>query len=332
VRLCAAPPRYDLPTVLTPYNYSVGDSPQREPHRATITTTDPLGAPPDGMMIRVSTLDIEPVHAEASPVAVENWEYFDGSLLAVCVQYGDHYTIEGTAVMIGLGLAISAKHVFDDHHAALHKGEGVLLCVGLRPNGVLDVWHCYELVVSDDGGDLALLSLKLASDLPVGGNFNVLPLTARVPDGGEHLTVVGFRFDESTDSIDNPIELSGMMYVSKGATGQFSYPIHDLVIAPYPTIEVLSGTFGGMSGGAVLNRDGAVVGIISRGLQTDDQQGPSLAAWWMHVMAWRPKLSWPTGLYEQDTAVFDLPTVTIIGRENVEVTADGRVNLKRRKG
>lgn len=101
------------------------ESPQDEYHRATITTTDPLGSPPDGMMIRVSTLDVDPVNAEAFPLQVTNGDYFDGALLAVCIQYGDHYTIEGTAVMIGLGLAMSAKHVFDDHQAALNKGEAV---------------------------------------------------------------------------------------------------------------------------------------------------------------------------------------------------------------
>jgi Trypsin-like peptidase domain len=219
--------------------------------------------------------------------------------------------------------------VFDDHQAALNEGEGVLLCVGVRPNGVLEVWHCYKLM--NDEGDLALLSLKLASDLPVGSDFSIFPLTTRIPDAGEHLTVVGFRFGKegaSTDSIDNPVVLSGLMYVSKGATGQFGFPIYHRVFAPYPAIEVLSGTFGGMSGGAVLDRDGHVVGIISRGWDTDDQQGPSLAAWWLPAIVWRPELSWPTGFYEQGTAVFDLPGVTIFGRENVEVTADWKVNLK----
>jgi hypothetical protein len=284
------------------------------------------------MMIRVSTLDVDPVNAEAFPLQVTNGDYFDGALLAVCIQYGDHYTIEGTAVMIGLGLAMSAKHVFDDHQAALNKGEAVLLCVGPRPNGVLEVWHCYKYI--NDEGDLALLSLKLASDVPVGADFSIFPLTTRIPDAGEHLTVVGFKFRKegaSTDSIDNPVVLDGLMHVSKGATGQFGFQIYHPVIAPYAAIEVLSGTLGGMSGGAVINDDGHVVGIISRGWDTEDQQGPSLAAWWLPAIMWRPKLSWPNGFYEEGTPLFELPAVNIVGRDNLQITADGNVNLKRPK-
>ena len=121
------------------------------------------------------------------------------------------------------------------------------------------------------------------------------------------------------------------MYVSKGATGQFGFPIYHPVIAPYAAIEVLSGTLGGMSGGAVINDDGHVVGIISRGWDTEDQQGPSLAAWWLPAIMWRPELSWPNGFYEEGTPLFELPAVNIVGRDNLQITADGNVNLKRPK-
>jgi hypothetical protein len=128
----------------------VADSPECEPHQATITIADPLRAAPNGMIITVSSLNISRVQAEASPSTVENYEYFDGALLTVCIQYGNTYAIEGTAVMIGLGLAISAKHVFDDHRAALNAGDAVLLCLGVRSDGVLDVWHCYSMATAND--------------------------------------------------------------------------------------------------------------------------------------------------------------------------------------
>jgi hypothetical protein len=164
------------------------------------------------MIITVSSLNISPVQAEASPSTVENYEYFEGALLTVCIQYGNTYAIEGTAVMIGLGLAISAKHVFDDHRAALNAGDAVLLCLGVRSDGVLDVWHCYSMATANDT-DLQLLSLKLASGLPADGGFSTIPLTTRMPPPGEQLTVVGFRFKDSasTDSIYNPVALSGLM-------------------------------------------------------------------------------------------------------------------------
>jgi hypothetical protein len=91
------------------------------------------------------------VQAQAAPSAVGNWEYVNGALLAVCFQYGHTYSIEGTAVMIGMGRALSAKHVFDEHRDALAAGDAVLLCLGLRPNGVLDIWHCYRMMTCDLG-------------------------------------------------------------------------------------------------------------------------------------------------------------------------------------
>ena len=287
------------------------------------------------MFIGLETLNVDPVDVGASPVAVKNWEYFDGSLLAIGVQYGDRFQIEGTAVMIGLGLAISAKHVLDEHMGGLDSGEGVLLCAGMRPEGRLEVWYPYEIQRSPEGGgDLALLSLRLGSDVPPGGRFTTLPLTTRVPRPGEHLTAVGFRFDEpaSTDPVTNVVDASGSLYVSRGAAGELGYPIYHSFFAPYPAIEIRSGTLGGMSGGAVFDSSGALVGIISRGLQTDDQEGPSFAAWWLPVFCWRPKLSWPTGMYEQDAAVAavsELRTVNVIGREHVTTTADGEIVLNK---
>jgi hypothetical protein len=293
--------------------------------------TDPLAAPTDGMRITVSSLKLDPVQAEAAPLSVENDEYFDGALLAVCIQYGNTYVVEGTAVMIGLGLALSAKHVFDDHRAAFDAGDAVGLCIGVRGDGTVAAWHVYSMATLPNGTDLQLLSLRLVSDMPTDGDFSIIPLTTRVPARGEHLTTVGFRFDDepaSTDSIENPVALSGLLYVSQGAAGQFSFPVHDSVLAPYPTIEVLSGTLGGMSGGAVIDVNGHIVGITSRGLETDDQQGPSLAAWWVPAYFWKPQLTWPSGFYDEEfTGVSDNLTVRIVGREHILVTENGRYDV-----
>ena len=46
-------------------------------------------------------------------------------------------------------------------------------------------------------------------------------------------------------------------------------------MAPFPVIEISCGTLGGMSGGAVLDASGSVIGILSAGLSHDDGRGPS---------------------------------------------------------
>lgn len=291
---------------------------------------DPLATPSHGTKFACSSLTIAPVRAEAAPLTVENYEYFDGALLAVCFGYGDHYRVEGTAVMIGLGLALSARHVVDDHREALAAGDAVLLCMGVRGDGTVAGWHCYSIDGGSDESDLTLLSLRLVSDMPADGDFATIPLTTRIPPPGERLTIVGFRFhDEPVDAdlVNDSVPLIGSMYVSQGAAGQFSYPIHDSVLAPYPTIEVLSGTLGGMSGGAVIDVNGHVVGITSLGLSHDDQEGPSLAAWWLPALFWTPTLSWPTGMHDGPSAVSENVTVRVAGREYLEITEDGRFKL-----
>ncbi len=296
-------------------------------HEFTVIT-DPLATPAPGTKFTCSSLKINPVQAEAAPLTVENYEYFDGALLAVCVRFGDSYKVEGTAVMIGLGLALSAKHVVDGHREALTSGDAVVLCMGIRGDGAVTAWHCYSMAGVPSGSDLILLSLRLVSDLPADRDFPTIPLTTRIPPPGESVTIVGFRFDEILDdAVNDPVPLIGSMYVSQGAAGQFSFPIHDSVLAPYPTIEVLSGTLGGMSGGAVIDVNGHVIGITSRGLSHEDQMGPSLAAWWLPAFYWTPSLSWPTGMHDGVCAVADNVTVRVAGREHIEITEDGGLNL-----
>jgi hypothetical protein len=303
--------------------------PDRQPNSGAIAYTEPT-AIPDGMTVRVETLNLEFPAVGAAPTDISNWDCFDGALLAVVVQYGDRYVIEGTAVMIGLGLALSAKHVLEAHRNALMRGDAVLLCIGTRPNVGLDVWKCYAMSPEDGDGDLELLSLMLLSEWPTDGRFVVLPLTTRIPPVGETLTVAGFRFGEpgtvfSTDSIE---PVGGLLYLSRGAAGEFSYPTHDWL--PYPTIEVLSGSHGGMSGGAVFDVNGHVVGITSRGLSTADQGGPTWAAWWMSMYFWRPApRKWPAGVAEEGVALSEMSTVSIVGREHVRVLDEPNFELTR---
>lgn len=299
------------------------DSLDPRSHLGTVASNDAFADQPAGTMFYLSTIKVGSVQAGASPLTVTNWEVFEGSLLAVCFKYGDTLRVEGTAVMIGMGLAFSAKHVLADHLEALTTGDAELICFGVRPSGIADIWKCYAHSADDtSAGDLNLLCLKLVSEWVPDRHFKVLPLTTRIPPPGETLTVVGFRFDEviPRDSVDGPTRFPGLLYVSKGSAGEFSYPIHDSVLAPFPTIEVLSGSLGGMSGGAVLDVKGRLVGITSLGLSSDDEPGPTLAAWWMTAVFWRTTLMWPPGVYPDQSAIlWEMPTVAIYGREDVQL-------------
>jgi hypothetical protein len=120
------------------------------------------------------------------------------------------------------------------------------------------------------------------------------------------------------------------MYASQGSAGDFSYPIHHSVLAPFPTIEIFSGSLGGMSGGAVLDVNCHVIGVISWGLKSDDQQRPTLAAWWMSAYCWRlSQQTWPPGLHVEGAALYEMPTIHIVGREHVQVLDEPKFALAR---
>ena len=80
-----------------------------------IVGEEPLELLAPGSGFQSVCLKIPPVEVAGNlPVGVDNWDFFDGSLLAVGLRDGDDVLkIEGTAVMIAPGLAISAKHVVE---------------------------------------------------------------------------------------------------------------------------------------------------------------------------------------------------------------------------
>ncbi|BBZ75437.1 hypothetical protein MANY_07740 [Mycolicibacterium anyangense] len=150
------------------------DQPEPKKTHSAVTSDNPLGGLPVGTTLTVEPLDYGSVQATAMPQGVANWETFDGALLAVCFQYGDTYVVEGTAVMVGLGLALSAAHVFDDHRDALVTGEATLTCIGMRANGAAELWRCYAMSRDkEDQCDLELLCLELISDVPADRRFRV---------------------------------------------------------------------------------------------------------------------------------------------------------------
>jgi len=99
-------------------------------------------------------------------------------------------------------------------------------------------------------------------------------------------------------------------------------------MAPFPVIEISCGTVGGMSGGAVLDSHGAIIGILSMGLSHDDGRGPSNAAWIIQALQFNVALHWPRDVYPPDCPILDLPDnlMRIIGREHVALSGSLQID------
>jgi hypothetical protein len=140
-------------------------------------------------------------------------------------------------------------------------------------------------------------------------------MTTRVPRIGETVSVTGFRVPRPSPIQDSTfVRFEGGLYVADGTVSAFHQSGRDSVLMPYATIEIDCGSLGGMSGGAVLDADGRLLGVVSRGFESDDGDGPTYASWALTVLDRRVDLSWPE---RRTVMLLDLPDdqLEIYGRE-----------------
>lgn len=289
---------------------------------------DPFAGFQEGDEINFRPLVFGGSGAGAVPEGVVNWTFFEGALMSVCVGTRDVTHVVGTAVMIAPGLAITALHVLSDDALQARNGVGVG-CVGPRTDG-LTAWNSTS-VVRVEPGDIALVSLKLAS--PVDDQlFRTIPITTRKPRVGEKLFVIGFRREEEPiERVGNETRVMGELVVASGQVTQFHFPQRDSFMCPYPVIEIECGSHGGMSGGAVFDTEGHLIGIISASLHTDDNQGPTQAAWIGPAFsATNLDISWPPGVYRQSIGLLEIPEplLNVEGRERLAVVDDSLMYLE----
>jgi hypothetical protein len=230
-----------------------------------VVTGDPFADLPVGFSIPMEPIVMGSSDAHRVASGVTNWDFFEGALLSVVTRQHGSSPLEaaGTAVIVAPGLALTATHVIDQALADLPNGVAAVSCLGIRSTGP-DIWNVRSVSYSD-GDDFAYLSLQLASRLTPGWRFTSFAVTTRAPRDGEVLTILGFRFDHREDG-----EFAGDLYAAAGRVVSVYHPMRDSFLMPYPTIEISCGSLGAMSGGAVVNGDGILVGVVGRGLVTND--------------------------------------------------------------
>jgi hypothetical protein len=270
---------------------------------------------------------VEPGCAPASAVAekVANWDYYDGAIVMVGVTDGETYMIEGSGVMVAPGLVLSATHVLRHHADAIAARTLSVYCVGVRSGGRADLWAVHQsLRYAEDHSDIMFLGVELNSEISDDWYVPCLPISTRAPEKGEPLTIVGYRFDRDEAEplpIINGVRAVGRgdLYIAAGEVETIYYPHRDRLLAPFPAIEIKCGSLGSMSGGAVIDQGGALVGILSRGW--GDDGSPSTAAWIIHALMFDVTLPWPPGAYDPNTPILDLPSdqLKIYGRDKVRL-------------
>ena len=244
---------------------------------------------------------------------VANMAHYKGSQAYIAFWRDNWSTVEGSAVVIGPGLAVTALHVLDELMPEIVQGKLNLMLIAPTPDGGR-AWRIRN-VTRVGGTDLAILSLGLGSRMPRQRKLDCLRLCAVPPKVGDLVMISGFRAAEDVVKADEGVyfpasETSikhGMRLWRGVGIVQPNSQHHSLCIQ----VDVRS--LGGMSGGAAFNSKGECFGILSSSIDHEDGAGTS-----------RIHLLWPsfiTNFPDQlvnpgnTTILLDHVGVDIIGRE-----------------
>jgi S1-C subfamily serine protease len=187
----------------------------------------------------------------------------------------------GTAVCIGPGWFVTAKHVIDEHydnHAVdPEKGSGLYVYIQTdehppsEPDAIFGALLEVSWINLHSETDLATMSTQLPAQ--TGNWLRHLPLALRMPDVGELVMFVGYpgtKVEFEKPEGENPIvTIEPHLTVSVGEV---------LSREPIRRFQKYRGSPGfesdapgpwGMSGGAVLDAAGQVVGFLSSSMELD---------------------------------------------------------------
>lgn len=290
------------------------------------TILDPTSVEPDGAKLHFVSGAVAP-QGEGTRQSLTDWRLMEGVLLAVGFQDGDTIKIEGSAVMVAPGVALTARHVFDQWWDVINrKGIAPFLIAGCSWGHQL--WSITN-INKVQATDLALLTLVPASELPPGRKFHQATISARPPVVGEPVLVAGFRAGAPSFRIENAVARLNIQPL--GAVGRVK-AVHinqrDSVVLPFPVVEIDCSAVGGMSGGPVFDQAGHLIGIISLSMETDDDLGPTYASLAFLALGWRIPTSWPPGLLPSSIALIEIDPrlCPIHDRDRIDITFDDDSN------
>ena len=235
------------------------------------------------------------------------------ALVAVARMDDEGLTVLGSGVMVGPGLLITATHVLDEF--GRDSCPIFLTFLPERARAWLPIdcatWtgpsqFYVDRVVSSD---VSLVSCTLNSDAHGEFPLTLAPMKIALPLVGERLWAFGFRHQAIEDGAAciTPLVSSGLVTAA--------FPQGRGERMPSPCSEVDMETVGGMSGGAVVNAAGDLVGIVSSSIDG----GPSYVTLIWDAIRFRVKGAIPK--LQRDR------TVSLLGAQALhQAKIDGKVS------
>ena len=285
-------------------------------------TDDPAKSAPVGTQFNVIWNDYYPLIDSGAGSLGDEWTHFDTALLALCFGDGRTIRLDGSAVLIGPGLALAAKHVIEPILDALLAGSVAPVAVSVTANGIVH-WRVHQIIRG--GTDVAILRLDLASAYPPHG-LQCATLSTRTPAVGEPVMIAGVR----SEQVIQPGEPLGLtVRVGVGEVSDVYEIGRDRVLLPTPCVAVRCLTLGGMSGGPAFDKNGHLIGILTSSLE--DDVGPSNVSLWWPTAADPIESLWPPGLTTLPTSLLELAqagVIKIVGADALTSIAGGESNFE----
>jgi hypothetical protein len=224
---------------------------------------------------------------------VNNWDVFQGMVLALIFGDGEKSWCMGSAVMVAPGVALCASHVIEPHIEDLMQMRVEGVCFGVASQGPQG-WRIRN-VRGTALSDVCIISLESASEIPADNTFYKASITTRLPAIGEQLTVSGFRPVQRVFHSDfkGEAQLGALLKISMGTVTQQFPRGRDRLLVPWPALEIDCPAWGAMSGGPVFDNRGFLVGLISRSLETADEPSPMICSLLWPILASHFDGGWP---------------------------------------
>lgn len=193
---------------------------------------------------------------------------------------GDEHYASGTAVIIAPHLALSARHVFDEHWARHHGGPPPVngaaagafsLVLAQLVGDQLNLWTVTRLW-SAQLTDIVVFRLTPISQGARDYTFRPMVIDLLTPAVGERISAFGYH-SNTVEVVDRTITLRQAAGTTHGDVLEVHHQYRDTARLNFPCFRTNARFDGGMSGGPVFNR-GHLCGIICSALPpaADDEE------------------------------------------------------------
>ncbi|WP_454885355.1 S1 family peptidase [Sphingomonas oryzagri] len=275
--------------------------------QTTVILTRPQMEMAVGQKISIEQLLLRPWQ-EGGLKTVEELSTFHGALLVLGGFGGGWSYTYGSAVPVAPGIAVAAGHVIHQHQrdGFFDDETSAMYAFGVTPQGAT-AWLVIALSYSDEG-DIAVLTLAYACQMPREMRIAHYAVSARLPVAGEMVTAVGFRPREGQRIIEpgeQLPDLHGTFLLSSGPVLDVWGSGRDKVVAPRPCFAAALATVGAMSGGAVLNADGHMIGIVTSSLENPTEPYTIATMIW-DALVTEIEPIWPPDYWKGRAALRDL--------------------------